>query len=237
MRESQINRYRLLFLLPPPLVGLALALAGIPFYDSIIMMCHVPPPYSLAVEGLDFEYSKTSTWGPIVALSIVPLTISMVAGIANMIAIYCSVRRQERRATRWRHAAEDGHSISRPVLMQALLYTASFLLCWSLYFVANFRSDELWDNYAFWASLALLSPLMGFCNCLVYFRPRMAKAFANWRTSTRTSWRVSTRLSSGWKKRASKEGARAGDTAGTSGCAQEAPGSGASEVNPEKESN
>ena len=60
--------------------------------------------------------------------------------------------------------------MSRAVLFRGLQYTGSFLLCWTLYFIANFRTDQLKHNYTYWVFLAILNPLMGFCNSLVYFR-------------------------------------------------------------------
>mmetsp|Transcript_17359 Transcript_17359/g.28079 ORF Transcript_17359/g.28079 Transcript_17359/m.28079 type:complete len:461 (+) Transcript_17359:435-1817(+) len=193
MRESQIKRYRYRFLLPPVVIGLALAFAGIPFYDNIMLMCHVPPPYELGEGGFEgLQVAKTTTWWPVLLLSILPLGISIFVGCTNMILIYHHVRKQEKRAQRWMmNDNGNSNSMSRPVLLKASLYTASFLLCWVQYFTANFRSDELWDNYAFWVSLVLFNPLMGFCNCLVYYRVKILKSV------TRCRSYISTRVKKG----------------------------------------
>mmetsp|Transcript_28461 Transcript_28461/g.51911 ORF Transcript_28461/g.51911 Transcript_28461/m.51911 type:complete len:222 (+) Transcript_28461:108-773(+) len=193
MRESQIKRYRYRFLLPPVVIGLALAFAGIPFYDNIMFICHVPPPYDLGYDGFEgLQVAKTTTWWPVILLSILPLGIAIVVGCTNMILIYHHVRKQEKRAQRWMvNDNGNNNSMSRPVLLKASLYTASFLLCWVQYFIANFISDELWHNYAYWVSIVLFNPLMGFCNCLVYHRVKIIKSVARCRNY------ISTRVKKG----------------------------------------
>ena len=103
----------------------------------------------------------------------------MFVACANMAVIYFAVRRQEKAIQQWaRGNTGSNDSMSRPVFLQGLLYTGSFLLCWTLYFIANFRSSDLWDNYTYWVFLVILNPLMGFCNSLVYFRFKIIKGVA-----------------------------------------------------------
>ena len=179
MYERTGKKYRYFFLLPPILVGLALACAGIPFYGNCNLFCHVVPPYSWSA---DSQTASVVTGWPIILLSIIPLGLVIVIGCTNMFLIYFDFRKQERASQRWATSGNsNNNAMSRSVFWQALLYTGSFLLCWLIYFTANFASTQLWNYYTFWVFLVILNPLMGLCNCLVYFRPRLAKSFTKWK--------------------------------------------------------
>jgi len=184
MTELRIKKYRYFFILPPILVGLVLAFAGIPFYDNIYLMCHVPPPYDVGFD--DVQYTKASNWGPLIALSMVPICLVTAGGCLNMSLIYFHVRKEEKAAQRWMMNNDNSNGMSKQVFAQALLFTGSFLLCWILYFVANFgASSNLWYNYTFWVFLVILNPLMGLCNCLVYFRIKWSQMLKKWKDNFR----------------------------------------------------
>ena len=179
MTELRMKKYRYLFILSPVLVGLALAFAGIPFYDMIYILCHVPPPFTF---GLDRgSFTKAKNWGPLIALSIVPIGLVIVGGCLNMSLIYFHVRKEEKAAQRWMVGSANSNGTSKKVFTQAMLFTGSFLLCWILYFIANFNTGDLLNNYTFWVFVVILHPLMGLCNCLVYFRVKCSKMLEKWK--------------------------------------------------------
>ena len=107
----------------------------------------------------------------------------MFIACANMAVLYFAVRKQEKASQQWARGAQNNNSMSKTVFFQGLQYTGSFLLCWTLYFIANFRTDQLKDNYTFWMFLVMLNPLMGFCNSLVYFRFKIIKGVTRARES------------------------------------------------------
>ena len=107
----------------------------------------------------------------------------MFIACANMAVLYFAVRKQDKASQQWARGAQNNNSMSKTVFFQGLQYTGSFLLCWTLYFIANFRTDQLKDNYTYWVFLVILNPLMGFCNSLVYFRFKIIKELTKVRES------------------------------------------------------
>ena len=104
MRESALQKLKYWFHVPTLIVGVGLAFAGIPFYETIFVTCHVAPPYPLSVYGGSDEISLTGaeTHVPVYIFSIVPLSIVMIVGSINMLIIYWHVRKQDLAANRWR---------------------------------------------------------------------------------------------------------------------------------------
>lgn len=62
-----------------------------------------------------------------------------------------------------------------------------FLLCWVIYFVANFKWEDVWQNNVFWVTVIILNPLVGLCNCLPYFRPKLVNSFTKWNKDIKSS--------------------------------------------------
>ena len=132
----------------------------------------------------------------------------MFIACANMAVLYFAVRKQEKASQRWARGAQNNNSMSKTVFFQGLQYTGSFLLCWTLYFIANFRTDQLKDNYTFWVFLVMLNPLMGFCNSLVYFRFNIIKDVTKARESVSGASTRLMRRASGVSRRLSRASQR-----------------------------
>lgn len=197
MRDSQLQRYK--FHVPPVVIGLALALAGLPHYTSILVACHIPPP-PIAVNQTLLN-----------VFVLIPIATVMVLCTGSMVFIYYHVWKQDRAANRWRLGERTssmndddppnqlpGFSFSRIVTIllgkngssqqerprnrlsasvkyQAALYVTAFLLTWPIYFWGVYRYDKLYKNFPFWAVTLCLAPLQGFWNAIVYFRVRIAE--------------------------------------------------------------
>ena len=62
----------------------------------------------------------------------------------------------------------------KAVFWQAFWYVMAFLLTWVIYLIGQFKpywSDNDGQLYAFWITLLILNPLMGFWNAFVYVKP------------------------------------------------------------------
>eukprot|EP00980_Cylindrotheca_fusiformis_P000742 scaffold174_cov98-Cylindrotheca_fusiformis.AAC.11 len=106
MRETKIQRLKYWFHVPTLLTGFGLAFAGIPYYDSIFLLCHIPPAVDIPRWGASGDDSlsitSTETNGLLTVFSIVPISIVFIVGGINMIVIYLHVRKQDEAANRWR---------------------------------------------------------------------------------------------------------------------------------------
>ena len=105
-----------------------------------------------------------------------------------MCVIYCSVRRKTQASVKWsirnlaQQSANHGSQTSvratltpaqkmeRAVFWQAVFYVCAFFVSWPVYVVGQLNGDG--QSYGLWIAIAVLTPLQGFMNSLVYFRPR-----------------------------------------------------------------
>lgn len=121
------------------------------------------------------------------------LWIMLVICTSSMVAVYVTVRRQERRMARYtftpsnlaitsltpaRSSATASHNLqSRRIRKILFLYTFALYFCWGIPFTIIFISTELeaWPSqipFVIRAVLETLIPLCGFSNMLVYFMPK-----------------------------------------------------------------
>jgi hypothetical protein len=217
VRESRMKKWRWAFHLPPCVVGLGLALAGIPHYQYLFFVCHIPPPPLVQTRRL------------INIFSVIPILFALTMTSFSMVLIYLHVRKTDRAANKWRYethlsgaAAASGSSMSRngailssstargmsgrrqstrgrrrtaggqlsnAVWWQAFFYMVSFAVAWPVYFVANYQT--LKEDYPFWIAVVCLNPLQGILNAAVYFRPSIARRLKVWQVKTFSSGGVS----------------------------------------------
>jgi hypothetical protein len=126
MRESQLQRLKYWFHVPTLLVGFGLAFAGIPFYENIFAVCHIPAAVNIGTwgpEGENTSITDAESDSLLTVFSIVPISIVVVVGGINMILIYLHVRKLDKAANRWRMGhrlaqssaeAEEAGSSSHP---------------------------------------------------------------------------------------------------------------------------
>jgi hypothetical protein len=102
--ESRIRKQILWYLHIPLVVGLALTLAGIPFYQDIVWLCWIAPP------PLAESYRNTIIFG------YVPIGTAALVATGNMLFVYCKVRKQFAAGNRWRmnNATHRHPSTPRP---------------------------------------------------------------------------------------------------------------------------
>ena len=206
IRETRMKQLRKWLHIPPLTVGIAMAFAGIPYYQSAWYLCHIAPPPTY---GHDWTY--------IIVFSIFPISVVMMLGALNMSLVYYHVYKQDQAANRWRigvRANEDDQTPTASLwsrlkslvvmiwntndvqhqrgrrtasagdgnnrLSKAVLYQAL------LYMTGFFMTWPIYfmgnfratrDDYGFWLAMVALNPLQGFWNALVYFRTNLATSY------------------------------------------------------------
>ena len=181
----------------PTVFGFSLALGAIPFYESVVFMCHiVAPPVG------------DHLW-PVYFFFLVPAFFVIIIVTLVMGYIYLSVRRKATANKKWqfsfRRNKQEGASGGTPesvsntnhmmnsnvmmngvswegrrkrqafkkpsmeseVLCQSLLYLSAFYLTWPITAYAYDNSNSSTLGFPFWMTVFTLAPMQGFCNALV----------------------------------------------------------------------
>jgi len=83
----------------PLTIGIGLAFAGIPFYENVVVGCHVSiPPYA--------------SWYPTIIFTLAPIFIVIIGATAITIRVYLKVRNQVRSTKRWRFLSQSASASS-----------------------------------------------------------------------------------------------------------------------------
>ena len=209
--EHHIRRYQFIFFALPLVVGLSLAVWGIPEYKNVSTWCHIDVP---PVED---------SWTPAVVLVVIPSGVVSALATVMMVAVYLKVRHQFRRMRRWtfrgtsvelnaprsarsftvgghgtesrrRDMASDdrtSHKPDRQVFWQAVLYLSAFYVTCTVQTFLAFHAwsephlrDQPSDIYPVWVLYVTFAPLQGFWNAFIYFRPRIIHQRLRQRTRT-----------------------------------------------------
>ena len=199
-RADRLQKYRIWFHVIPSMIAVGLALGAIPFYGPFVGHCHLNlilvPVESGANLHVGFLYFL---YGPLF-LSIVIL------GVITM-KIFLSVKSTANQSSRWTPSAvvvrlgqsnqeqEErprspftlprdtfGQSqIVRKVFWQSLCYLLAVGIIWPYNFCCVYLTmvhPLLRPGFGFIAVSVFLTPLQGFLNALVYFRPRVMTWYA-----------------------------------------------------------
>jgi hypothetical protein len=162
-REHSLRKIRLLLHGCPVLLGVGLALGGLPFYDWIEYSCHLVPPPDEPI------------W-KVLVFAALPIGISIVTITCAMIRVYWSVRSKSQASRKWSLAFGNTNRLEQRVFWQALLYTLSFYVTWPIVLSVYITSfDVKLDAYGFTLVVAFVAPLQGFNNFLVYVRPKLMR--------------------------------------------------------------
>ncbi|KAL3779349.1 hypothetical protein HJC23_007479 [Cyclotella cryptica] len=166
--EDALKKKRFAFFVPPILVGLSFAFAGIPWYYDMLIWCN-----------------NTGNWWPEI-----PVIISIVLATAVMGAVCVGVFKTERASRRY---SSNANTISIMVVKQSLLFIGAFYIAWVPYLALQFMwaSGRAFSSYGFVLFAASSVPLQGFLNCIVYMKPRYLKRWPAIRgnTSSKALWR------------------------------------------------
>ena len=182
-QEQRLRQIQYWMYIVPAVVGLAMAFAGLPYYRSVRIFCYVDNP------------PLEDTWWPALVFYIIPNLFVTVMATIMMVRVYLRVRHQTRRMSRWEFRSArfstDGTTdsgqqqqqqqskklrLDRQVFWQAVLYLSAFYATYTAQIYTAFqagasirRSD---DSYAIFLLVVILTPLQGFWNAFIYFRPR-----------------------------------------------------------------
>lgn len=183
---SKIQRISKFLLGVPIGVGLILAFAGIPFYQSTGTICHLPDLFMAEIFG--------GSELVVIFLAVVPLCVSIVLITCMQMRIFWFVRQSEQKMLNWRftrknrNGGDEGgrHKMTAresKVFWQSACYVGSFYITWPVVLAYYFLKPSSYDDpasaaYKVTNAAFFLWPLQGFFTCLVYFRPKILKAMS-----------------------------------------------------------
>ena len=160
----------------PIVLGIVLSIWGLRHYDWIEYACHLCPV-------LDGSPTFKEDYVAILLMVVVPIAISIVLIVGQLLVILFSVYRKSQTAKRWR--LQSGDTSGRPskmdilltkTLWQCLFYTLAFSITWPMVFAVYLESVDM-NGYYIALFYAFVAPLQGFNNFLVYVRPRIMNFF------------------------------------------------------------
>lgn len=180
-KERQLKRIEILLHLIPSALGWTSSIVGIAtnsFSDSVFWCWYSPDKY-----GFRFGFFYGIVWACILLVCLL------------MALMYMKVLMQERKVKKYQHPnvvgatqtdtdrqtkqqrREKKASASKKIAAQAILYSGSFILTWL--FASWARIYEMVNGkdapFAIQALFTIFSPLQGFFNMWIYFRPRYAR--------------------------------------------------------------
>ena len=106
-REFQLRKIRWMLQWFPVGLGLGLALCAIPSYDQLEYGCHLLPP------------PDGELW-PVLTFVVLPLTISIVAISASMLAVYLKVKQRTSASRKWTFGIGQASALEQGVFWQCL---------------------------------------------------------------------------------------------------------------------
>ena len=175
-------------------VGVGVALGGIPLYKPLFLTCYVGYPPLTA-----------ESWIPVTFFYLIPIGVSIFVVTFATVALFLSVYRLEVAAAKWRLTKRSGgNSMTDQVFWRCFWYLLAFYVPFPIQFASYFVNFTE-DNYPFYLALCVMVPLQGILNCLVYYQRSIASS-----TRARHSiWRLFTPMISAydrWKENREKEG-------------------------------
>ena len=176
-RETKLRRVRFLLHLPA-VIGLALALAAIPYYDLAAWGCYLRAP------PIDEAFHVS-------VFIMLPISCVLVIGTINIAIVTLAVRRNLRRSNKWRRGGNKSQDLQTQVLWQAVFYLFAFYVSYPLLIVSNIRPVLVSSPYWFYLATITLAPLQGFSNFLVYVRPRVMRRVHQNRAERKRNLRMS----------------------------------------------
>ena len=108
-----------------------------------------------------------------IVTGIIPFYISLFIIVVAVTLLIHAVFVQEKRMDRYNRGTERSRKMTMESCWQGIFYIGSFLVSWTPWFVFSIRevNDQDLSKVAYYAML-MITPLHGFINSTVYFRPR-----------------------------------------------------------------
>jgi len=151
--DTRIQKYKMCFLGIPFAVGLAFALAAIPFYGYSATMCYVVEKEKIFL--------------------VFPIATVIFFATLFMIKIWLDVYHQEHRVQRWR--ASGPHDLTKKVFWQAFWYLMCFYASWPIVIALIFMESGLYIHFGFHCLGLAVAPLQGWLNCIAYSRLKILR--------------------------------------------------------------
>lgn len=138
-KERQLHKIQKWLHAVPLVSGLALAFAGIPFYEPQVLACWIAPP------PLAIDYTNILVFG------ILPICFAILFTTGAMIVVYWKVRKDSQVSSKWRRGQPKSKKVSleSQVFYQSLFYLLAFWLSWPILIAANVESQDTGKTYAF----------------------------------------------------------------------------------------
>ena len=162
-KENQLRRFGLWSQIVSIVLGAGLAFGSIPFIGPQFGVCGVLPPLTTA----EWQVSSFYT---------VPVSVTLIVLALVTVAICHKVYQQQKKAQRWR--MNQRLTLTRKVFWQSFWYVAAFYLTLPFVLFTFYIEFTTPEHYWLLVLAAVLAPLQGFMNTLVYFqRSRRKKMF------------------------------------------------------------
>ena len=203
VRESRVKKWKWAFHVPPVLAGLLLALIALPDYESLNIICHLRTPD--LVRSHQQRYIILVSVIPLGIAFVVSLLTMMVTYLyvrqtdraSNRWRMSVQANNSSPSASTWQQSNDNSFTsapsaeariparrsatatsgrLTNAVFWQFSLYVLSFILTWGMYFVSS-AGQATGRRYSYWVPLLVLTPLQGFWNAVVYFRPQLAQGW------------------------------------------------------------
>ena len=173
--ERRLRRIRWWLHGIPTFLALALAIAGLPYYEWLPLFCLLP------------YFPLGEHMGATLGLLVMPICLSLLILTILMFNLYWSVRMQYNKSSKYNYGTRGSctknannnnnnkmRSIHAKVLWTSLSYMLAFLVAWPIV-VASTLLTGLDGSLPYWGVVLLLlfAPLQGFINAVMYFRPRI----------------------------------------------------------------
>jgi len=184
-KEFQLKPYRSLMHGLPVLIGLGLALGGIPIYHWLEYGCHIQT----------WSDSEGNLW-EVLLFVVLPIGFSIAAITASMLVVYCNVRKHSRRAGKWRLSGKaKAATLERQVFWQCVSFALAFYITWPIVITIYLTSADVNGPLGLTITVAFVAPLQGFSNFLVYIRPRLKTSTTSQGNHQSGSFHLSSRRS------------------------------------------
>jgi hypothetical protein len=203
-KESKLRSIRKWLFGVPMLIGSIMGLSSIPFIQGGIVGCQLIPPIPLVpaevLRALGMQYML---W-PFIAFMLVPGYLAIAYSTLIILYMLYRMKQVDQNAKKWiisQHTPKSGRKVKRKetaltklrreVFRQCVQYLAAVYVTWLFYLTMSLEAKHIMtSNYGLWILLYFVSGIQGFLNCMVYFRPRLARYWRKWRKETQERAKV-----------------------------------------------